>query len=203
MKVYVLPAGPLETNCCLLTDESTGLCAVTDPGGEGLAEEIAARGLTPCAILLTHGHWDHVGGIDGLLARWPALPVYLHPLDLAGAGGETHYHYPGAGANQRTYDDGDTVPVGSLTVRVLHTPGHTKGSVVLLCGDVMLAGDTLFAGSCGRCDLPGGDLGEMFASLKRLALLEGDYKVYPGHGGGTTLQTERETNPYMRRAMQR
>ena len=85
---------------------------------------------------------------------------------------------------------------------MLHTPGHSKGSVVLLWGDAMIAGDTLFAGSCGRTDLFGGSMEEMFASLKRLGQLEGDYQVCPGHGPVTTLETERRTNPYVRHAMQ-
>ena len=95
------------------------------------------------------------------------------------------------------------VPLGNLQVEVLHTPGHTKGSVVLRCQDVLFTGDTLFAGSCGRTDFPGGDMEEMLASLKRLGELEGDYKVLPGHEAFTTLERERQSNPYLRQAMGR
>ena len=88
-----------------------------------------------------------------------------------------------------------------ITFRVLHTPGHTPGSVCLVAGTLLLSGDTLFAGSCGRTDFPGGSWQQMLASLKKLAQLEGDYTVLPGHGGATTLQTERDTNPYMKEAL--
>jgi glyoxylase-like metal-dependent hydrolase (beta-lactamase superfamily II) len=93
------------------------------------------------------------------------------------------------------------VPLGNLRVEVLSTPGHTKGSVVLRCQDVLFSGDTLFAGECGRTDFPGGDYGEMMASLKRLAQLEGDYRVFPGHEQSTTLEQERKTNPYILEAL--
>ena len=136
------------------------------------------------------------------MAEYPKIPVYIHEKELLGPGGNSRYQYAGAGENQRIYGEGDTLALGGTTIRVLHTPGHSRGSVVLLWGDVMVAGDTLFAGSCGRCDLFGGSMEEMFASLKRLGSLSGDYRVYPGHGPSTTLETERRTNPYVRHAMQ-
>lgn len=97
-----------------------------------------------------------------------------------------------------TYGEGDVVKEAGLEIRVLHTPGHTKGSVCLVVGDTIFSGDTLFEGSCGRTDLPGGSWTEIYQSLKRLAALTGDYKVYPGHGPATTLADERNWNPYMR-----
>ena len=200
-----IEVGPLGTNCYLLGDETAGICCFVDPGDE--AERVLAlaedTGLTPQYILLTHGHWDHVGGVAGILERRPNLPVYIHQEDLAGSGRNPRYCYIGAGENQRTYDEGDKLPLGALSLQVLHTPGHSPGSVVVLCGDVMIAGDTLFAGSCGRCDLPGGSMEEMFVSLKRLYELPGDYRVYPGHGPESTLETERRRNPYMRQAARR
>ena len=104
--------------------------------------------------------------------------------------------------NMHHYEEGDTLTVGELTVKVMETPGHTTGCVTLEVENALITGDTLFAGSCGRTDLPRGDMKTMFASLKRLALLEGDYLVYPGHGESSTLSAERCSNPYMRRALQ-
>ena len=101
----------------------------------------------------------------------------------------------------RDYDEGDTVAVGGLTVTVLATPGHSEGSVTLRCQDALFCGDTLFAGSCGRTDLPGGDPMEMLASLRRLGRLEGDYTVYPGHMDSTTLAREKQYNPFIRQAL--
>ena len=99
------------------------------------------------------------------------------------------------------YDEGDTLALGGLTIQVLHTPGHSPGSVTLKAGDVLFTGDTLFAGTCGRTDFPGGDYGEMMASLKRLGELEGNFRVLPGHESFSTLDQERKTNPYLRMAM--
>ena len=199
-----IPVGQIDTNCYLIGDETAGVCAVVDPGGspERVLSMIEKSGLEPRMILLTHGHWDHVGAIPDLLAKWPDLPVYAHEKELCPADEPNpHYFFPHAGKNQRTYGEGDTLEMGSLTLRVLHTPGHSGGSVVLLVEDVMLSGDTLFAGTCGRYDLSGGDGEMMLRSLKRLAELEGDYKVCPGHGALTTLERERQANPYMQQAM--
>lgn len=198
-----IPVGQIDTNCYLAGDEKAGVCAVTDPGGspERVLAMIEKSGLTPQMILLTHGHWDHVGAIPALLEKWPDLPVYAHERELCPADTPNpHYFFPHAGKNQRTYGEGDVLPLGGLTLKVLHTPGHSAGSVVILAEDVMLCGDTLFAGSCGRWDLPGGSEGAMLPSLRRLAELEGDYRVCPGHGPLSTLDHERRTNSYMRQA---
>lgn len=199
-----IPVGQIDTNCYLIGDEKEKVCAVVDPGGspERVLEMIGKSGLEPEMILLTHGHWDHVGAIPALLEKWPDLPVYAHEKELCPADEPNpHYFFPHAGKNQRTYGEGDTLSLGGLTLRVLHTPGHSGGSVVLLVEDVMLSGDTLFAGTCGRYDLSGGDGEQMLQSLKRLGSLTGDCKVCPGHGALTTLERERQTNPYMQQAM--
>lgn len=199
MELSVIPVGALETNCCVVSDEATKFCAVVDPGdsGEGIADALDRLGLQCKAILLTHGHHDHVRGVAALRQRTGA-PVYLHKADLQLPEKMT----AGPLCYTDHYADGDTVSVGNLTFSVLHTPGHTPGSVCLLCGDVMLAGDTLFLGCCGRTDLFGGSWDQMKASLRRLYLLDGDYTVYSGHGEQTTLANERQTNPYMREAAQ-
>ena len=198
MKLYSFPLGPLETNCYVVADEATGRCAIVDPGDDGaaVAQWLEQQQLTPAYLFLTHGHYDHVGGIAALRAEYPDLPVYVHTADTALppqlSRGLSWTH---------TYDEGDTISMDSIPFRVLHTPGHTPGSVCLVAGTLLLSGDTLFAGSCGRTDFPGGSWQQMLASLKKLAQLEGDYTVLPGHGGATTLQTERDTNPYMKEAL--
>mgnify|MGYP003298608791 CR=1 FL=1 len=195
---------PLMTNCYLVGDETEKVCAVVDPGGSPdlVLDMIERSGLTPAAIFLTHGHYDHVRGIPGLLQKYPDLPVYCHDKDICAAEHQTEpFFLPHTGANQRTYGEGDTVKIGTLAFQILHTPGHSGGSVVLLVEDLMLCGDTLFAGSMGRCDLPGGNEDTIWRSLARLASLEGNFKVLPGHGLPSTLERERNTNPYMRQAM--
>ena len=198
MKIKVLPVGQLSTNCYLLEDEQTALAAVIDPGDEAqrILSQIKTDGVQVALILLTHGHFDHVLAVEEIARQFPDAKVYIHTGDARGAGG-----HPIALADRiaglQTYDEGDSLTLGNLTLDVLHTPGHSRGSVVLRVGGVLFTGDTLFAGTCGRTDLPGGDYAQMLASLKRLSLLEGDYQVLPGHGEGSTLDRERAYNPYM------
>lgn len=201
MILQSIVVGPVETNCYLLGDEGKGVCVLVDPGANApaLIKLVEDSGLQLQAFFLTHGHYDHRDALPALREAYPDLPVYIHERERLQPGLSERYFY---GGPCRTWADGDIVPVGDLAVQVLETPGHTAGSVVLLAEDVMLSGDTLFATSCGRCDLPGGDMLEMFQSLRRLGLLERDYKVYPGHGGPTTLAQERLRNPYLRRALQ-
>ena len=133
-----------------------------------------------------------------LRREWPDLPLYLHPEDANHADPMMNTTPLGP---LTLWRDGDIVPLGKLQVEVLHTPGHTRGSVVLKCRDVLFTGDTLFAGSCGRVDLPGGNEERMMASLRRLAALEGDYQIFPGHSQPSTLERERQSNPYLRQAL--
>lgn len=201
-----VPVEPIGTNCCLIGDEAANVCAVVDPGGspELVLDMVARSGLELKMVLLTHAHYDHVGAIPALLEQYPGLPVYAHEGELCPAGSPNpRYFLPHLGGNQRTYGEGDTVKLGGLVIRVLHTPGHSRGSVTLLAGDLMLSGDTLFAGSCGRVDLPGGDEGQMWASLARLGRLTEDWTVWPGHGEATSLDYEKQTNPYLRQALAR
>lgn len=198
MTIQSMVVGPVGTNCYLLGDGT--VCALIDPGenAQGILRMVEASGMKLTAILLTHGHYDHRDAVAEILENDPGLPVYIHRKERTESGPSTRYFY---GGDAVEYGEGDTVQIGDVTVKVLETPGHTAGSVTLMVENVLFAGDTLFAGTCGRCDLPGGSLGEMYASLKRLALLEGDYTVLPGHGPATTLSDERRENPYMRQAM--
>lgn len=202
MLVKTMPVGPIGTNCYVLADESQKLCAVVDPGGDAgaILEMLKEDGLALSAILLTHAHYDHTGGVAGLEAVFPNTPVYVHKGDVEGVNPAM---FPPLPKDQvRYYDEGDQVMVGSISVDVLHTPGHSKGSVVLKAGDVLFTGDTLFRGSCGRTDLPGGSYEQIMASLARLAALPGDYRVCPGHEGLSTLENERRQNYYMRAAVE-
>lgn len=205
MKVLSLMVGPIMTNCYILCDEEARVCAVIDPGDEAerIAAMVASSGCMPIMILLTHGHFDHCTGVAGLLEKWPELPVYIHAGDVTDdMGGELRFHRLGE-KNQRYYKEGDKLSVGSLSLDVLETPGHSTGSVCLLVEGqgVLFAGDTLFRGSCGRCDFPGGDYRAMLRSLARLAALEGQYTVYPGHDSATDMNFERKYNPYMKQGM--
>lgn len=209
MVISVLKLGQIRTNCYIFHAAGCGTCGIVDPGdqGEQLAEWLKGQGLEPEAVLLTHGHFDHILCISGLRGAWPGLPVYCHPADIDedDTTGMFDQYYPTVHSfgNITFYQEGDTVDVAGIKVEVLETPGHTPGSVTLRAGDVLFTGDTLFAGSMGRTDLPGGDEGQIMASLKRLAELEGDYQVLPGHEGQSTLERERRTNYCLRAAMGR
>jgi len=200
MLIKTFEVGNLGANCCIVTDEASLFCAVIDPGDESnvILNYIEQNKLTVKAILLTHGHFDHVGAVEAVREETGA-PVYISRRDLASRPRDTMRFY--TEAETRDLKEGDEIKVGALTFKVLETPGHSPGSVCFLCGEALFSGDTLFMGSCGRTDLPGGDMRTLLASLRKLAMLPGDYEVYPGHMGTTTLRLERATNYYMRYAM--
>ena len=196
LKITVKELGIYFVNCYLIHEENSKSCVAIDPGGN--ANKIMAfleeNGLTLEAVLLTHGHFDHVGAVKDLF-ELTKCKVYIHTDDLllpekftAGPLFYTH-----------EYGEGDVLEMAGLTIRVMHTPGHTEGSVCLFVDDCIFAGDTLFSHSCGRTDLPGGNPEAMSASLARLKALEGDYRVMPGHNRATTLAIEKEYNPFMKK----
>ncbi len=205
MKIDSLAVGPIGTNCYILQDEAAKLCAVIDPGDEPerIIAAVERTGCTPAMALLTHGHFDHYTGLAGLLEQWPDLPVYIHESDVTdrAAGGFDLLFPRLPEKNQRYYKDGDRLTLGSLTITVLETPGHSRGSVCLVVGDVIFSGDTLFYGSCGRTDFVGGSYEDILRSLKRLAQLPGQYRVYPGHDRPTDLDFERRVNPYVKQGL--
>lgn len=202
MKVSVMQVGPIGTNCYFLQDEESGLMAIIDPGDdwERILHQVKKAEGEVKYILLTHGHYDHTTAVPDLVKALPGVQVYIHQADANGAGSQL---FPLASQvkDLNNYDEGDTLPLGSLTIEVLHTPGHSKGSVTLKVGDVLFTGDTLFCGSCGRTDLRGGSYEEIMASLKRLGELEGDFHVCPGHDRTSTLERERKYNPFLLEAM--
>ncbi|WP_101909560.1 MBL fold metallo-hydrolase [Marasmitruncus massiliensis] len=206
MKLYVKPVGTLGTNCYIVADDS-GKCAVIDPGAqaEKLLDFLETHGFTPEYILLTHGHYDHIGAVKAIaekygckiaIGRNDAEQLTDREKSLATSRGLSEKDY--LMATDLLLAEGDHLTVGNLAFSVLDTPGHTRGGVCYLCGDLLFSGDTLFCGDVGRCDLYGGNFIMMQESLKKLAALKGDFRVLPGHGPESTLDQERMQNPYMR-----
>lgn len=198
IKTILLPA--VSTNCYLVADEASKRCAIVDPGDPDprILSTVRAEGWEVPCILLTHAHYDHTMGVPALRQELPGVPVYVHPGDAEMP--KPFFRIEEMG-ELTFYQDGDHVQVGGVDLEVLHTPGHTEGSVVLRAGDTLLTGDTLFKGSMGRTDLPGGSYDAMRASLRRLGGLEGDLTVLPGHMDPSTLDHERKYNYYLKEAM--
>lgn len=201
MNIKTIPVGQLETNCYVVVNEETLACVVIDPGDESNAimDYIESNHLRCEAIMLTHGHFDHVGAVNEILEQ-TGCALYINPRDEGYEVGKSgmKFKMPEGG---KYYDDGDIIVEAGLEFKVLATPGHTPGSVCLICGDALFTGDTLFRGSCGRTDLPGGSMREEMRSLKKICELEGDYEVYPGHMDSSSLERERRFNHYCREAM--
>jgi hydroxyacylglutathione hydrolase len=208
MILETFPVGPLACNCTILGDENAGEAIVIDPGDEigRIQQRLQEHRLKLTQILITHGHIDHVGGAVKL-KRLTGAPILLNQNDLpllkmmnmqaAWLGVPT----PEVASPDASLEDGETVGLEKFPAQVLHTPGHTQGSVSLHFAPMkmLIAGDTLFAGSIGRTDLPGGNGRQIIASIEsRLMTLPDDTRVIPGHGPETTIGAEREFNPFLR-----
>lgn len=201
MLIKTIPVGQLETNCYIVTNEKTLECVVIDPGDESntIMEYIEDNHLRCRAIMVTHGHFDHVGAVAAISEETGAT-VYMNTRDDL----RTQKHIPfgySLPENGINYDDGDSIDEAGMRFEIIATPGHTPGGVTVRCENALFTGDTLFRGGCGRVDLPGGDAAAEMASLKKLCSLDGDFEVYPGHMDSSTLQRERMFNYYCRQAM--
>ena len=200
MKVqHILGAAPLYTNTFLLvTDQKHGILIDAAAESDTYKKALAEQGATLTHILLTHGHYDHVGAVAAL-RRETGCKVYLDPADALG-----NDLYPLKSSDvDEAWPVSGSLAIDELTFTVYHTPGHTPGSVVLALGKLLFCGDTLFAGSCGRTDMPGGSGIRMQQSLSMLAEsdLRDDAQVLPGHGESSTLGLERRSNPFMTEGM--
>ena len=204
MNYEVLPIGPYEANCAVLWNDPAQAWVV-DPGADGavILGFMEKRGLKAGVVVLTHGHYDHVSAVNEILAQFP-VPVYLHRDDAAFAFSPLNamppYHATAKPATLKTdKNDGDTITCGGLTAKIILTPGHTPGGWCLSfeAEKLLVSGDTLFAGSVGRTDFPGGSWEELEASLQRLKALPDDTRVICGHGPSTTIGNEKRSNPYL------
>ena len=208
MIIETFPVGPLQCNCTILGDEQAGEAIVIDPGDEvsRVHRRLTELGLKLKQILITHGHIDHVGGALKL-KRLTGAPILLNQNDLPQLkimdeqAGWLGVATPETAPPDDLLIDGLTVGLKACPAQVLHTPGHTQGSVCLHFAplNLLIAGDTLFAGSIGRTDLPGGNYDQIIDSIEsRLLALPDETKVLPGHGPTTTIGTERKSNPFLR-----
>jgi len=198
VKIEQLKIGPMDNFSYLLWDETVKEAAVIDPAWEPekIEAALSANGLALKLVLLTHAHPDHVNALGSLAKNRPALPVYLHEADF--------FMLEEKPLNLHKAQDGALLTACGLEIKVIHTPGHTPGSVCYLTPEAVFTGDTLFIGECGRVDLPGSSAEALYGSLRRLAGLAQETLMYPGHsynGDASTMGAQKEYNDYLRLCM--
>ena len=203
-KIDVLPLGSYQTNCYIVWASGSSRCAVIDPGFEPqtVLNRLAELGLTLDAVLLTHGHFDHVGAVEALVAT-TGCKLWMSQSDYTQRKNPMNdYLYP---LHDKDFcevsfcEEGEIICVGNLRFSVMETPGHTEGGVCYVCNNVIFSGDTLFKGSIGRTDFPSSSNSDMRKSLDRLCLLPDETVVYPGHGPKTTIGEEKRSNMFLKR----
>lgn len=206
LSIKVFALGMVAANCYIVKDSHSGEAFAVDPGAyngrfEAMLEEMGIEKLK--YILLTHGHFDHIMGVEKLKKNFGG-EVVVHTLDapcLKDADRSLANYFGFLSPpfqHDITVNEGDKLPFGDTEIEVIHTPGHTVGSVCYKIENHLFTGDTLFNMTCGRVDFPGGSMEQMLKSMKKLGDLEGDFNVYPGHEKTTTLDFERQNNPYMK-----
>jgi glyoxylase-like metal-dependent hydrolase (beta-lactamase superfamily II) len=204
MKYEIVVVGALETNCYLVYCAESRACAIIDPGAEPgkIFAAVAGLELKPALILNTHGHVDHIGANRDMKDKY-AIPLYLHAADATMLGVSEHIELSlllgakDSPSPDRLLVDGDSIQVGRTSLRVMHTPGHTPGSVSFLGDGIFFSGDTLFCGGVGRTDLPGGSWRDLERSIReKILVLPGETVVLPGHGPWTTVEQETLSNPF-------
>lgn len=206
MKIENFMSGPLAVNSYIVADEITKKAFIVDPGGHNnnMVNHIKENELDIEYIILTHGHGDHIGGVNSYLEEYPKAKL------IAGIYEKELLENPNLNFSKETcgipisliadkyVTDGETLKLGNMNLTFIHTPGHTLGGISILVGDVLFSGDTLFAQSIGRTDFPGSSFADIKASIqKKLYTLPIDTKVYPGHMGPTTIGFEKENNPFV------
>jgi glyoxylase-like metal-dependent hydrolase (beta-lactamase superfamily II) len=209
MKIDSLVLGDFQTNCYVVrADKASKDCLVIDAGFSGgqLIGLLKADGLNPVGLVLTHGHIDHIAGVAALRDQFPDIKVYLHELDSKMLTGEQDNLSAMTGIKFCTepaeflLGEGEVIEQAGITLKVLHTPGHTPGSISLYskAEGIVFTGDSLFAGSVGRTDFPGGSMSQLIQSIRQKLLVLPDETVcYPGHGPATTIGREKATNPFL------
>jgi glyoxylase-like metal-dependent hydrolase (beta-lactamase superfamily II) len=205
MEFKRLSLGIYQANCYILHDEKTKEAAVIDPGGDfpELKSYIESNGLSVKYIIVTHGHGDHIGALRELKDYSKAI-ICVHKEDHEMLGSKSkNYSEVVAGTGvemsaDRLLEDGDVLELGETKLKIIHTPGHSRGGICVYCEGNLFSGDTLFAGSIGRTDLTGGSFDEIIASIKsKILILPENTAVYPGHGSSTTISIEKKMNPFL------